>query len=136
MRIIPLAEAKTIGDSNYGLAITFGFALVVILLVLAAQFESVWSADHRDDHRAVRARLRRLCGVAHRRQPQHLQPDRARSCVVGIMAKNGILIVEFANQLRDRGLGVREAIEEACQHPPAPGADDHDRDRARRTCRW
>ena len=33
--------------------------------------------------------------------------------LVGIMAKNGILIVEFANQLRDRGLGVREAIEQA-----------------------
>jgi len=33
--------------------------------------------------------------------------------VVGIMAKNGILIVEFANQLRDRGLTVREAIEES-----------------------
>jgi HAE1 family hydrophobic/amphiphilic exporter-1 len=33
--------------------------------------------------------------------------------LVGIMAKNGILIVEFANQLRDRGKSVREAIEEA-----------------------
>src|SRR5690606_40688655 len=33
--------------------------------------------------------------------------------VVGIMAKNGILIVEFANQLRDRSRSVREAIEEA-----------------------
>ncbi len=33
--------------------------------------------------------------------------------LVGIMAKNGILIVEFANQLRDRGLSVREAIEDA-----------------------
>src|SRR5690606_5311227 len=33
--------------------------------------------------------------------------------VVGIMAKNGILIVEFANQLRDQGRSVREAIEEA-----------------------
>ena len=33
--------------------------------------------------------------------------------LVGVMAKNGILIVEFANQLRDRGLGVREAIERA-----------------------
>jgi HAE1 family hydrophobic/amphiphilic exporter-1 len=33
--------------------------------------------------------------------------------LVGIMAKNGILIVEFADQLRDRGLSVREAIEQA-----------------------
>ena len=33
--------------------------------------------------------------------------------VVGIMAKNGILIVEFANQLRDQGMSVREAVEEA-----------------------
>ncbi|MFN3499921.1 MAG: efflux RND transporter permease subunit, partial [Pannonibacter indicus] len=33
--------------------------------------------------------------------------------LVGIMAKNGILVVEFANQLRDKGLGVREAVENA-----------------------
>jgi Cu/Ag efflux pump CusA len=31
--------------------------------------------------------------------------------LVGVMAKNGILIVEFANQLRDEGASVREAIE-------------------------
>ena len=34
--------------------------------------------------------------------------------LVGIMAKNGILIVEFANQLREKGMDVREAIERAC----------------------
>ena len=33
--------------------------------------------------------------------------------LVGIMAKNGILIVEFANQLRDEGESVRDAIENA-----------------------
>ncbi len=33
--------------------------------------------------------------------------------LVGLMAKNGILIVEFANQLRDEGKGVREAVIEA-----------------------
>jgi len=32
--------------------------------------------------------------------------------LVGIMAKNGILIVEFANQLRDEGRSVRDAITE------------------------
>jgi multidrug efflux pump len=33
--------------------------------------------------------------------------------LIGLMAKNGILIVEFANQLRDEGLSVREAVVEA-----------------------
>jgi multidrug efflux pump len=33
--------------------------------------------------------------------------------LIGLMAKNGILIVEFANQLRDEGLGIREAVLEA-----------------------
>jgi HAE1 family hydrophobic/amphiphilic exporter-1 len=33
--------------------------------------------------------------------------------LIGIMAKNGILIVEFANQMRDRGYGVREAVTQA-----------------------
>jgi len=32
---------------------------------------------------------------------------------VGVMAKNGILIVEFANQLRNQGMDIRSAIEEA-----------------------
>jgi HAE1 family hydrophobic/amphiphilic exporter-1 len=108
--IVPLAEAKTIGDSNYGLAITFGFALVVILLVLAAQFESVWSAIivmatvPFGLACAVFAML--LTGVT-----LNVYSQIGLILVVGIMAKNGILIVEFANQLRDRGYTVREAIE-------------------------
>jgi multidrug efflux pump len=35
--------------------------------------------------------------------------------LIGLAAKNGILIVEFANQLRDAGLGFREAVVEAAQ---------------------
>jgi len=110
--ILPLAEAKTIGDSNYGLAITFGFAVLVILLVLAAQFESVVSA--------VIVMLTVPFGLACAVYAVFLTGGSLNVysqigliLVVGIMAKNGILIVEFANQLRDRGLAVREAIEEA-----------------------
>lgn len=33
--------------------------------------------------------------------------------LVGIMAENGILVVEFANQLRERGKGVDQAIRSA-----------------------
>jgi HAE1 family hydrophobic/amphiphilic exporter-1 len=110
--IVPLSEARTIGEANYALAITFGFALVVILLVLSAQFESVWSAVivlatvPFGLACAVFAML--VTGVS-----MNVYSQIGLILVVGIMAKNGILIVEFANQLRDRGLGVREAIESA-----------------------
>ncbi len=111
--VIPMAETRTIGDSNYGLLITFGFALVVILLVLAAQFESVWSAV------IVMATVPfgLACAVYAllvTGQSINVYSQIGLILVVGIMAKNGILIVEFANQLRDRGLSVRDAIEESC----------------------
>jgi HAE1 family hydrophobic/amphiphilic exporter-1 len=108
--IVPMAEAKTLGESNNGLLITFGFALIVILLVLAAQFESVWSAIivmatvPFGLACAVFAML--LTGVT-----LNVYSQIGLVLVVGIMAKNGILIVEFANQLRDRGQSVREAVE-------------------------
>lgn len=110
--IIPMSETKTIGQANNGLVITFGFALVVILLVLAAQFESVWSAVivmatvPFGLACAVYALL--VTGTS-----LNVYSQIGLILVVGIMAKNGILIVEFANQLRDRGLSVRDAIEQA-----------------------
>jgi HAE1 family hydrophobic/amphiphilic exporter-1 len=110
--ILPLSEAKTIGDSNNGLAITFGFALVVILLVLAAQFESVFAAIIV----MVTVPFGLACAVYAvwlTGGSLNIYSQIGLILVVGIMAKNGILIVEFANQLRDRGLGVREAVEEA-----------------------
>jgi HAE1 family hydrophobic/amphiphilic exporter-1 len=110
--IVPMAEARTLGESNNGLLITFGFALIVILLVLAAQFESVWSAIivmatvPFGLACAVYAML--FTGVS-----MNVYSQIGLVLVVGIMAKNGILIVEFANQLRDRGQNVREAVENA-----------------------
>nr|WP_314258136.1 efflux RND transporter permease subunit [uncultured Devosia sp.] len=110
--IIPLAEAKTLGEANNGLLITFGFALVIILLVLAAQFESVWSAVivMTTVPFGVAAALYALLATG---GSLNIYSQIGLVLVVGIMAKNGILIVEFANQLRDQGRNVREAIEEA-----------------------
>ena len=110
--ILPLAEAKTIGDSNYGLAITFGFAVLVILLVLSAQFESVFAAIIV----MITVPFGLACAVYavfFTGGSLNVYSQIGLIMVVGIMAKNGILIVEFANQLRDQGLSVRDAIEEA-----------------------
>ena len=111
-RILPLAEAATLGETNAGMLMVFGFALVIILLVLAAQFESFMSAViimatvPLGLACAVFALL--LTGTSLNAYSQI-----GLVMLVGIMAKNGILIVEFANQLRDRGMDVRQAIEEA-----------------------
>jgi HAE1 family hydrophobic/amphiphilic exporter-1 len=108
-RIIPLAETATLGESAGSMFTTFGFAIVIILLVLAAQFESFVSAIiimatvPLGLACAIFAML--LTGTS-----LNVYSQIGLVLLVGIMAKNGILIVEFANQLRDRGQGVREAI--------------------------
>ncbi|WP_173932762.1 efflux RND transporter permease subunit [Chelativorans sp. Marseille-P2723] len=111
-RIIPLAEAATLGETQGSMLLTFGFALVIILLVLAAQFESFVSAI------IVMATvpLGLACAVIAlllTGTSLNVYSQIGLVLLVGIMAKNGILMVEFANQLRDRGLGVRDAIEKA-----------------------
>jgi HAE1 family hydrophobic/amphiphilic exporter-1 len=110
--VVPLSEAKTLGEASNGLFITFGFALVIILLVLAAQFESVWSAIivMTTVPFGVAAALYALLLTG---GSLNIYSQIGLVLVVGIMAKNGILIVEFANQLRDQGRSVSEAIEEA-----------------------
>lgn len=110
--IIPLAEAATIGQNSNGLATTFGFAALVILLVLAAQFESFISAGII----MVTVPFGLACGVyalTLTGGSLNVYSEIGLVLLVGIMAKNGILVVEFANQLRDQGRTVRQAIEEA-----------------------
>ncbi|MCC0037946.1 MAG: efflux RND transporter permease subunit [Brucellaceae bacterium] len=110
--VIPLAEAATLGETSSSMPIIFGFAIVIILLVLAAQFESFVSAviimATVPLGLACAAYALVLTGTS-----LNVYSQIGLVMLVGIMAKNGILIVEFANQLRDRGLGVREAIEQA-----------------------
>jgi hydrophobic/amphiphilic exporter-1 (mainly G- bacteria), HAE1 family len=111
-RIIPLAEAATLDQTNSGILLTFGFAILVVFLVLAAQFESFISAL------VVMATvpLGLACAVFAlllSGQSLNVYSQIGLVMLIGIMAKNGILIVEFANQLRDKGQDVREAIMDA-----------------------
>jgi HAE1 family hydrophobic/amphiphilic exporter-1 len=108
-RIIPLAEAATLDQTSAGLLLTFGFAILIVFLVLSAQFESFVSAV------VVMATvpLGLACAIfalVLTGLSLNIYSQIGLVMLIGIMAKNGILIVEFANQLRDRGQDVPEAI--------------------------
>jgi HAE1 family hydrophobic/amphiphilic exporter-1 len=111
-RLLPLAEAATLNETSGSMLTIFGFAIVIILLVLAAQFESFVSAV------IIMATvpLGLACAVFAlilTGTSLNAYSQIGLVLLVGVMAKNGILVVEFANQLRDRGMGVRQAIEQA-----------------------
>lgn len=111
-RLVPLAEAATLDQTNAGLVITFSFAILVVFLVLAAQFESFVSAV------VVMATVPiglacAMFALLFTGQSLNVYSQIGLVILIGIMAKNGILIVEFANQLRERGHAVSDAIFEA-----------------------
>ncbi|MEZ5800626.1 MAG: efflux RND transporter permease subunit [Nitratireductor sp.] len=112
MRVIPLAEAATLDQSSRDILVTFAIAIIVVLLVLSAQFESFVSAL------IIMATvpLGLACAVVAMKFTGgtfNVYSQIGLVLLVGVMAKNGILIVEFANQLRNAGLSIREAIAES-----------------------
>ncbi|WP_417412238.1 efflux RND transporter permease subunit [Hoeflea sp.] len=112
VRIMPLAEAATLDQSSNDMLITFGIAIIVVLLVLSAQFESFVSAFII----ISTVPLGLACAVfamAMTGGSLNVYSQIGLVLLVGVMAKNGILIVEFANQLRNQGMDIRSAIEEA-----------------------
>ncbi|ALE02822.1 efflux RND transporter permease subunit [Bartonella ancashensis] len=110
--IIPLGEAAMLDETSSNLTIVFGIAFLIILLILAAQFESfisgiiIMATVPLGLGCAVIAML--VSGVS-----LNIYSQIGLVLLIGIMAKNGILIVEFADQLRDQGKTLRKAIEEA-----------------------
>ena len=99
-------------QSGSAVLFTFGMALLIVFLVLAAQFESFL-------HPLVimltvpLAVLGALLGLYLFGKSLNLFSQIGIVMLVGLAAKNGILIVEFANQRRDAGLTVTQAILDA-----------------------
>ncbi len=110
--IVLLGEAKTLGDTTQSTAFVFGMAFLVVFLVLAAQFESVISAAviliTVPFGLAAAAFAIALTGGT-----LNVYSQIGLVLLIGIMAKNGILIVEFADQRRDQGADVATAIRDA-----------------------
>ena len=99
-------------QSGSAVLFTFGMALLIVFLVLSAQFESFL-------HPLVimltvpLAVLGALLGLYLFGKSLNLFSQIGIVMLVGLAAKNGILIVEFANQRRDAGLTVKQAILDA-----------------------
>ena len=110
--IVLLGQAAALQETGRDLAITFAVALAVVLLVLAAQFESFPSAVvvmvTVPFGLAAAVLVLWLAGFS-----LNIYSQIGLVMLVGLMAKNGILIVEFANQLREQGLAVADAARQA-----------------------
>ena len=105
-------QSATFKDTSGDIMVTFAIALLVVFLVLAAQFESfihpfvimlsvplaIAGAIYALSIAGLSINVYSQIGII---------------LLIGLMAKNGILIVEFANQLRDQGMSVRDAVMEA-----------------------
>ena len=105
-------ESQDFLDSGSSLAITFALALLIVFLVLAAQFESF--VNPLIILVTVPLALSgALLGLWALGGTINVFSQIGAILLIGLSAKNGVLIVEFANQLRDRGMGLRESILEA-----------------------
>lgn len=102
-------DAQTLQDSNRDLLITYVFALVIVFLVLVAQFESLTSPLviilTVPFALAAAVYALYLSGVS-----LNIYSQIGLVLLIGLMAKNGVLLVEFANQLRDEGQSVYNAV--------------------------
>ncbi|HMB71344.1 MAG TPA: efflux RND transporter permease subunit, partial [bacterium] len=105
-------ESREFLRSGSSLTITFLLALVIVFLVLAAQFESFV-------HPFVilitvpLALTGALLGLWIYGGSVNVFSQIGAILLIGLAAKNGVLIVEFTNQLRDRGMEFEDALLDA-----------------------
>lgn len=105
-------QSREFRESGYTMIATVVLALIFVYLVLAAQFESFidpFIIMLTVPFAATGALLSlKLTGGT-----LNVYSQIGMVMLVGLITKNGILIVEFANQLQERGRAIREAVVEA-----------------------
>ncbi len=112
--LVTRGEAAALAETNRETLFTYGFALLIVFLVLVAQFEGVTSAL------VIMTTVpfglaAAICALFMTGTSLNIYSQVGLVLLIGLIAKNGILLVEFADQLRDQGYAVRAAIEEAAR---------------------
>lgn len=107
-------ESRDFAESNSNTAFAFGLALLLIYLILAAQFESFI-----DPFIIILTVPMAVAGALFSLwlfgQTWNIFSQIGTIMLIGLVTKNGILIVEFANQLREEGKPKLQAILEASE---------------------
>jgi multidrug efflux pump len=108
-RISLAGQSQQFRETSSGAGFTFALALLIVFLVLAAQFESFVHpfVIMLTVPLGVAGAVFSLAAVG---LSLNIYSQIGIILLVGLMAKNGILIVEFANQLRDEGKDVTQAV--------------------------
>lgn len=104
--------SKDFAESSSSLMFVFMLAIVLIYLILAAQFESF-----RDPliimFTVPLAIAGALLSLWYFNQTLNIFSEIGMIMLIGLVTKNGILIVEFANQRKKSGMGIMEAVKDA-----------------------
>lgn len=107
-------ESRDFVESSSNTSFAFGLALILIFLILAAQFESFI-----DPFIIILTVPMAVAGALFSlwlfNQTWNIFSQIGTVMLIGLVTKNGILIVEFANQLREQGKPKFEAIMEASE---------------------
>lgn len=111
VNILFLGEAATLEETSYEVAMTFIIAFLVVFLVLAAQFESFGNAVI-IIFTVPFGLAAAVFAILFTGQTINLYSQIGFVMLIGLMAKNAILLMEFMNQVRDEGKNVPDAIME------------------------
>jgi len=104
--------SRDFSESSSNIVFAFLLALVLIYLLLAAQFES-FVEPFIILLTVPMALSGALFSLWYFNQTLNIFSQIGMIMLIGLVTKNGILIIEFANQLREKGMNVRESLIEA-----------------------